>query len=174
MNSLTLKWGSVKGWHVESAEARAALQKWADFGVSLSAMLQRDTPEQRDALLAAIDHMDEIWLDWEDKQVTREEAKAYILNYGKERGMADTGDRAVTLSLVHGRRVVVAGLTEEEREELRAHLEQSYPSEHVVLSGANPFFMWIEADTGEELRRHVEVVLQEIGFTVFSGDQKGA
>jgi hypothetical protein len=84
MNSLTLKWGTVKGWDLETEEAKAALQKWAQGGVSMSAMAQRDSPEQRQALLDAIDFMDEIWLDWEGKKVSREEAKDYVLNYGSE------------------------------------------------------------------------------------------
>lgn len=58
MNSLTLKWGTVKGWNLDSEDARAALQKWA-------------MSEQKQALLEAIDHMDEIWLDWGVKQVSR-------------------------------------------------------------------------------------------------------
>jgi len=80
-NSLTLKWGTVKGWDLETHEAKVALQKWADGGVSLSAAAQKDSPEQKQALLDAIDFMDEIWLDWEGKQVSKEEAKEYILNY---------------------------------------------------------------------------------------------
>jgi hypothetical protein len=83
-NSLTLKWGTVKGWKLETLEAKAALQKWADGGVSISAMMQHDTPEQKQALIEAIDHMDEIWLDWEGKQVSRDEAKEYVRNYRKE------------------------------------------------------------------------------------------
>lgn len=84
MNSLTLKWGTVKGWNVETPDALAAIQKWADGGVSMSAMIQKDSPEQKEALLSAIDLMDEIWLDWEGKQVSREEAKEYVLNYCKK------------------------------------------------------------------------------------------
>ena len=80
-NSLTLKWGTVKGWDLHSEEAVAALQKWADFGVSASAMAHDDTPEQVEALLAAIDHMDEIYLDWDGKYVSREEAKEYVRSY---------------------------------------------------------------------------------------------
>jgi hypothetical protein len=85
MNSLTLKWGTVKGWNLQTPEAKAALQKWADGGVTFSAMMQKDTPEQKEALIAAIDHMDEIYLDWEDKKVSRKKAKEYILNYGKRK-----------------------------------------------------------------------------------------
>lgn len=84
MNSLTLKWGTVKGWDLETDEAVAAIQKWQNYGTSLSAAMQHDTPEQKQALLDAIDHMDEIWLDWEGKRVSREEAKEYLRNYGRE------------------------------------------------------------------------------------------
>ena len=85
MNSLTLKWGTVKGWELDSDEAVEAIRKWQNFGVSLSAACQQDTPEQKQALLDAIDHMDEIWLDWVNKQVTREEAKEYVRNYGNKK-----------------------------------------------------------------------------------------
>ncbi len=83
-NSLTLKWGTVKAWDVETEEARAAIQKWASYGVSMSAMMQRDTKEQKEALLEAIDHMDEIWLDWEDRKVSQDEAKEYVTTYGAD------------------------------------------------------------------------------------------
>ena len=83
-NKLTLKWGTVKCWDLETDEAVAALQKWADHGQSMSAAMQRDTPEQQKDLLSAIDLMDEIWLDWEGKQVSKEEAKEYVLNYRKD------------------------------------------------------------------------------------------
>ena len=82
-NKLVLKWGTVKAWDLESDEAMAALKKWSDYGVSMSAAMQKDSPEQKQALLEAIDLMDEIWLDWEDKKVTKEEAKAYVINYDK-------------------------------------------------------------------------------------------
>ncbi len=84
-NYLTLKWGTVKGWNLKTKEAMAALQKWLDFGVSMSAMMQHDSPEQKQALINAIDFMDEIYLDWDEKTVSREEAKEYVLNYEKEK-----------------------------------------------------------------------------------------
>lgn len=84
-NVLTLKWGTVKGWELETDEAVAALQKWADHGISMSAACQHETPEQKQALIEAIDHMDSIWLDWEGKEVSRDEAKEYVRNYGKKK-----------------------------------------------------------------------------------------
>jgi hypothetical protein len=83
MNSLTLKWGTVKGWKLETPEAKSAFNKWAEGGVSMSAAMHRDTPEQKQAIFNLIDLMDEIWLDWENKSVSREEAKQYVENYGK-------------------------------------------------------------------------------------------
>ena len=85
-NCLTLKWGTVKAWDLETEEAKAALRKWATHGVGMSAMMQHDTSAQRQALIDAIDYMDEIWLDWEGKKVSREEAKEYVRTYG----IADT------------------------------------------------------------------------------------
>ncbi|WP_455387588.1 hypothetical protein [Petrachloros mirabilis] len=83
-NHLTLKWGTAKAWNLETDEAKAAMKKWIDFGVCASLIAHKDTPEQKQALLDAIDFMDEIWLDWDDKEVSREEAKEYVRNYGRE------------------------------------------------------------------------------------------
>ena len=80
-NVLKLKWGTVKGWDLETQEAKDALQKWADFGVSMSATAQRDAPGQMEALCDAIDLMDEIWLDWDGRNVSREDAKEYVRTY---------------------------------------------------------------------------------------------
>lgn len=51
----------------------------------MSAAMQIDSPDQKQALLNAIDHMDEIWLDWEGKKVSQEEAKEYVRTYGCEK-----------------------------------------------------------------------------------------
>lgn len=85
--SLTLKWGSLKGWHLENEASKAVLQKYFDSGsVSMSAMAQRDNDAQKAALLELIDVIDcnTIFLDWDGKDVSKEEAKAYLLNYGKD------------------------------------------------------------------------------------------
>jgi hypothetical protein len=83
--SLTLKWGNVKGWSgfEEGTPARAALEKWADSGQGISAM-QRQTTEQRELICGIIDAVDgEIWNDWDDKVMTKDEAKAYVRDYDK-------------------------------------------------------------------------------------------
>ena len=84
-DELTLKWGSIKGWEIETEEFRNAIKKWFDSGnVSMSAMMQKDTPEQVSAILEAIDSCNgDIWNDWEGTKMTKEDAKKYILEYGK-------------------------------------------------------------------------------------------
>lgn len=84
-DNIRLKWGSLKGWSLESEAARAALQEYFDAGtVSMSAMLQHDNDAQKEALYKLIDVADceTIYLDWDGKYVSKEEAKEYIRNYG--------------------------------------------------------------------------------------------
>jgi hypothetical protein len=85
-DSLTLKWGSLKGWKLESPRALALLGYWINLGVCASAVMHRDTPEQKRALCDLIDcaDLETVCLDWDGKDVTKEEAKAYILKYGEE------------------------------------------------------------------------------------------
>lgn len=82
-NSLTLKWGTLKGWSVETDEFRDALQKYADFGMAWGAMQQRDSDDQKVALCDAIDLADEIYNDWSGEKMTRVEAKKYVMEYGE-------------------------------------------------------------------------------------------
>ena len=81
---LTLKWGSLKSWNFESEQAIELLQKWADIGHSLSAMAHHDTPEQKEIICDLIDAGDfnTVYLDWEEKEVSKEDAKEYVLDYG--------------------------------------------------------------------------------------------
>lgn len=83
--SLTLKWGTLTGWSLTTAASRAAFKRYADLGMSLSAMAQHDTPEQQTALLDLIDVVDcdKIYLDWDGKYVSKDEAKDYVRNYAR-------------------------------------------------------------------------------------------
>ena len=82
---LTLKWGTLKGWKVgEASPARHALVRYSEFGMSPGAMTQRDGPEQKQALCDLIDAIDgTITNDWTGEQMTKAEAKEYVLGYGK-------------------------------------------------------------------------------------------
>lgn len=83
---LTLKWGTLKAWNLTSAKGQELLRKYHELGSRASAMLQHDTPEQKDLLCQIIDECgaDEIWLDWGGKKVSKDEAKKYVMEYGKK------------------------------------------------------------------------------------------
>lgn len=79
---LLLKWGTLKGWNLETEASKAAAQRYADFGMSMSAMAQHDSPEQKQALCDLIDAVDgPITNDWSGEKMTKEEAKKYVLEY---------------------------------------------------------------------------------------------
>lgn len=79
---IILKWGTLKGWRINNPEAFDLLKKYGECGVSISAMTQRDTPEQKQMLCDLIRHHDgTIYLDWDGKFVTKEEAISYIEGY---------------------------------------------------------------------------------------------
>jgi hypothetical protein len=81
---LLLKWGTLKGWNLESDKSRAAAQKYADFGMSMGAMQQHDSSEQKQALCDLIDAIDgDITNDWSGEAMTKDEAKKYVTEYGR-------------------------------------------------------------------------------------------
>jgi hypothetical protein len=82
-DSLSLKWGTLKSWDIHSETGRALLKRYFEIGSSAGAMTQKDTPEQKDIICQLIDGCagDTIYLDWDGKDVSKEEAKAYVRNY---------------------------------------------------------------------------------------------
>ncbi len=71
---LLLKWGTLKGWKVESEASVAALKRYFNSDVSMSAMKQ--------AICDLIDAIDgPIQSDWDGAMMTKEEAKKYVLEY---------------------------------------------------------------------------------------------
>lgn len=84
-DSIDLKWGTLKGWSLESEGAMAALRKYHEAGtVLMSVAMQRDTPEQKVALCELIDACDgEIFNDWSGEIMAKEEAKKYVMEFGK-------------------------------------------------------------------------------------------
>lgn len=82
--SITLKWGTLKGWSgIESERSLALLKRYHEIGASFSVAMQRDTPEQKKIILDLIDSVDgEIWNDWEGKEMSKDEAKKYVAEYG--------------------------------------------------------------------------------------------
>lgn len=79
---ITLKWGTLKSWNITSAEGKLLLEKYYELGAAFSAMEQKDTPEQKQIICQLIDLMPgEIYMDWDDKYVSKEEAKKYVMEY---------------------------------------------------------------------------------------------
>lgn len=85
VDSLSLKWGTLKGWNIHSEKGKALLRRYHEIGSSLSAMAQRDTPEQKDIICELIDCCaGDIYMDWDGVYVSKEKAKEYVRNYGKQ------------------------------------------------------------------------------------------
>ena len=86
-NYLTLKWGTLKSWDFTSSEkGKALLKEYNEIGSSFSAMAQKDTQRQKGIICELIDLCDgdTIYLDWDGEDVTKDKAKEYVLNYGKD------------------------------------------------------------------------------------------
>lgn len=82
-DSLTLKWGTLKRWSFHSKKAIKLLKEYSKIGSSISAICQHDTPRQKEILCELIDegNFKTVYLDWSDKDVSKEEAKKYVMNY---------------------------------------------------------------------------------------------
>ena len=80
---LTLKWGTLKSWNLTSEKGKEMLERYVAIGSSASAMMQRDTPEQKELICQMIDECgaEAIYLDWDDKEVSKDEAKRYVMEY---------------------------------------------------------------------------------------------
>jgi hypothetical protein len=83
-DTLTLKWGTLKAWDLHSEKAGELLKEYGEIGHSLSAIAQKDTPRQKEIICELIDdcNADYIYNDWEGKEMTKEEAKTYVMEYG--------------------------------------------------------------------------------------------
>jgi hypothetical protein len=81
---ITLKWGTLKSWHLHSERGQELLKQYADLGMRLSGMAQRDTPKQKALICQMIDecNAETICLDWEGRDVSKDEAKKYVMEYG--------------------------------------------------------------------------------------------
>ena len=83
--SLILKCGTVKGWSGLDEAAQIAMQKFSDLGMSMGAMQQEMTPDHIKALCGVVDVVDEpIYNDWSGEEMTRDEAKKYIREFGNK------------------------------------------------------------------------------------------
>lgn len=88
--SLTLKWGTLKAWRFKSDRCKKLFDRYIEIGASLSAIMQHNTPEQQQIICDLIDAVNckKIYLEWDDKYVSKDDAKKYVLDYGKKRAQA--------------------------------------------------------------------------------------
>lgn len=81
---LLLKWGTVKGWDHLTSDSQAILQRYFADGVPMSSMADRPDGDRKEILCELIGQLDgEIWNDWTGEQMTPDEAKAYVREYGR-------------------------------------------------------------------------------------------
>ncbi len=80
---LTLKWGTLKRWNFGDW-AKPLFKEYNEIGSSASAMTQHDSPRQKEIICELIDkgNFKEVSLDWDDKDVSKDEAKKYVMEYG--------------------------------------------------------------------------------------------
>ena len=80
--SLTLKWGTVKGWSGLSDKSLEIMKRFFADGVSMSCAMDHPDADRRLILCELIDNIDgEIWNDWEGKKLSKDDAKKYVLQY---------------------------------------------------------------------------------------------
>lgn len=93
---LLLKWGTLKGWELESEASRSAMKRYLEAGnVSAGAMSQHDNLAQKVAICNLIDAIDgKIQNDWTGETMTKDEAKKYVMGYGGGAAMAALVDAA--------------------------------------------------------------------------------
>lgn len=86
-DSLTLKWGTLKAWNIVSPAAKKVGEDIDGRGLewSLGAMQQVMTPDHKNAICDLIEavNCDTIYNDWEGTEMTKDEAKKYVMEYGE-------------------------------------------------------------------------------------------
>jgi hypothetical protein len=80
--SLSLKWGTLKAWILETERSKELMKRYVNIGASMSAMAQEDTTEQKNIICELIDEIDgAIHNDWSGEIMSKEDAKKYVLEY---------------------------------------------------------------------------------------------
>src|ERR1700751_367564 len=55
VDSIILKWGTLKGWDIQTEKGMALLRRYVELGASYGAAQQRDTPEKKEIICQLID-----------------------------------------------------------------------------------------------------------------------
>jgi hypothetical protein len=83
--SLTLKWGTIKAYSGLSDKSRKIIERFFADDYPMSCMLDKPDDARKEILCELIDQLDSetIYLDWDAKDVSKEEAKKYVREYGQ-------------------------------------------------------------------------------------------
>ena len=83
--SLLLKWGTIKGWDEFSERSQKILERYYEDGMLMSCAADKPDDKRKAILCELIDQLDgEIQNDWTGKMMTKDEAKKYVMDYGKK------------------------------------------------------------------------------------------
>ena len=81
--NLLFKWGTLKGWNGVDGECLELLKQYFKDGVPFSCMADRPDDDRKKILCELIDKFDGTFFnDWDGVDMTREQAKEYVTNYG--------------------------------------------------------------------------------------------
>lgn len=79
---LLLKWGTIKGWDDFSEKSQEIVSRYFEDGMCMSAASDRPDEKRKAILCELIDQLDgEIQNDWTGKQMSKDEAKKYVMDY---------------------------------------------------------------------------------------------
>lgn len=82
---IELKWGTLKAYNLESPVFEPLIDEYNEIGSSMSAMMQHDTPRQKEIICEMIDIIGKpVYLHWDGVEVSPEDAKKYVREYGTE------------------------------------------------------------------------------------------
>ena len=83
---ITLKWGGLKTWRLENPDLDPLIEEFdEEGGINISAMAQRNTLRQKQIICETIEIIgNPVYNDWSGEQMTVEEAKKYVMEYGNE------------------------------------------------------------------------------------------
>lgn len=79
---ILLKWGTLKGWNFTSEKGKELFKEYASLGMTMGAMSQDDTDEQKKLICQMIDECSgSIQNDWDGDFYTKQQAKEYVMEY---------------------------------------------------------------------------------------------
>jgi hypothetical protein len=79
---VTLKWGTIKSYKIKDPDTFKLVEEFFSDGMSLSAAADKPNDSRKTILCQIIERIGEpVYLDWDAKYVSVEEAKKYVMEY---------------------------------------------------------------------------------------------